>query len=450
MHNSLLSSIGVFELFGPRKKNFCFDANFSKKIEQIGPKIILLQGPVGPFFKNLRHLLEKNGFNAWRICFNAGDTLYSDSKNRICFYGDIADWRIWLKEFIKQFHPEMVIFFGSEREIHRVAKDVADEVGVKTLSLEEGYIRPGYVTVEEGGNNAHSPLARAIVPQGYRPIERSISEPQDFQGLVSMCISGAVYYVIRSVFSYGVQKKIFHRQVRMLPEAFCWIRNCSRKIGKQSANLATIHRLLEFHDKKYVLIPLQVAADGQLGRNALNWNSTRLIAASMKSFAETAPCDFRLVFKIHPMERGHCNHEKLITDTAAAFEIYDRVDIISVGSLGLLARHAARMVTINSTAGLSAIFHGTPLLVIGKALYAHKELATCAMGKPDFTSFWSAGRAADLDLRKSYLMWVREQALVAGDFYASSGIEIACNNILRRLEFLLTKPQANEKKEMSS
>ncbi|MEH6547832.1 MAG: hypothetical protein V7701_15455, partial [Sneathiella sp.] len=102
---------------------------------------------------------------------------------------------------------------------------------------------------------------------------------------------------------------------------------------------------------------------------------------------------------------------------------------------------------INSTAGLSAIYHGTPLLVIGKALYAHRDLATCAMGKPNFELFWSHNRVAEENVRRSYLSWIREQALIEGDFYAAKGMETAGVNILNHLEDLLERNCSTHEQE---
>src|SRR3546814_11132062 len=66
-----------------------------------------------------------------------------------------------------------VILVGSGRPIHRVACKAAKAIGVRILSLEEGYIRPGYVTVEPDGNNADSPLAGRLTP---RSEERSVGK----------------------------------------------------------------------------------------------------------------------------------------------------------------------------------------------------------------------------------------------------------------------------------
>src|SRR3546814_19076252 len=91
------------------------------------------------------------------------------------------------------------------------------------------------------------------------------------------------------------------------------------------------------------------------------------------------------------MERGHSTDRKFIMQTACALGIADRVDVIDIGSLGLLTRHSAGMITINSTSGLSAIFHGVPLLVIGDALSANAKLAFCGTGPLTFASFLTFG-----------------------------------------------------------
>src|SRR3546814_14232724 len=114
-----------------------------------------------------------------------------------------------------------------------------------------------------------------------------------------------------------------------------------------------------------------------MGEPARGWNSARLIAETLSSFAKSARADYRLVFKIHPMERGHSTDRKFIMQTACALGIADRVDVIDIGSLGLLTRHSAGMITINSTSGLSAIFHGVPLLRSDERRVGKECVSTC-------------------------------------------------------------------------
>jgi capsular polysaccharide export protein len=405
------------------------------------PRVLLLQGPVGSFFSQLLIQLEGGGFDPWQVCFNAGDRFVARHRKRIDFAGDEVEWESWLRAFLAGASIDHVILFGSNRPAHIVARRVAAEMRVHVLSLEEGYIRPGYITVETGGNNAHSPLAARL------PSWRLNTKPPDLPlqsyaaSFQAMCRQGAAYYAMRTLFSSSRERSLFHRRFRVLREPFLWGRNAWRRFVGRVADFRTIEHLLEHCEGRYFLVPLQVAADGQMGEAARGWSVPRLVTESLGSFAQHAPSGCRLVFKIHPLERGHTDARKLVRKTAEELGIADRVDVIDTGSLGLITRHAAGMITINSTSGLSAIYHGVPLMVIGDALYAHPQLATVARGEPDFKAFWTSRFVADAELRRRYLLWIRSEALVAGDFYAAEGVPHACAGILEKLRSAAVKAQ---------
>lgn len=365
------------------------------------------------------------------MSFNAGDRLFSRHEKRIDFAGDAAEWESWLRAFLTGADFDHIVLFGSSRPAHAIARQVAAELDVPVLSLEEGYIRPGFVTAEAGGNNADSPLAGCLPPAGFSyPSEIAAKA---FPSFAAVCRQGAAYYSVRTLFSAPRERALFHRRFSAIPESFMWTRNAWRRLTGLLGDFHTIERLLEHYDRRYFLVPLQVAADGQMGAAAHGWTARRLIAEALASFARSGPENCRLVFKIHPLERGHTDARRLVGQTAEALGIGTRVDVIDTGSLGLLARHAAGMITINSTSGLSAIFHGVPLMVIGDALYAHPKLATCARGKSDFDSFWTGGFVAEEEARRRYLAWIRHEALVPGDFYAADGIPLACEGVVRKL-----------------
>ncbi len=408
-------------------------------------RVLLLRGPVGPFFRKLQDVLEAKNYEVWRVCFNGGDLLFSSKRNRIVFSGNQAEWRDLLANLLAAGDIECIILFGSEHPAHKIARDVAERIGIRVISLEEGYIRPGYVTIEDGGNNADSPLTGRLPPNGFVLPHDDEKEIKDFKNLSSMIVYGALYYSLKTIFGIGKQNGLVRRHISALPEMFYWVRNAYRKVFSQHRNFSQIRNLLEHWDGKYFLVPLQVAADSNLQEAALGWNSVRLISSVLKSFAQAAPNDAHLVFKIHPMERGHSNHTRLIRSTAEVLGVGDRVDVIDAGSLGLLARHAAGMITINSTSGLSAIFHGIPLLVIGQAIYANPHLAVCAHGNPDFDAFWSHKQVASEAVRKAYIAWLKQAALKPGDFYVSTGIDLACEGILGKLNSPAVLPSHSEK-----
>ena len=395
--------------------------------------MVLLQGPVGPFFRRLHRFLERSGFDVLRICFDAGDGFFARGTKSHVYSGGRQEWEAWFADFLADAEADHVVYFGAGREIHRVARTVAEACGINVIALEEGYIRPGFVTIERGANNAASPIAGLMPPDAFESIAMD-SPRTDFKGFGPMCVHGGIYYTIRMLFSRWAQRELFHRRFNILHEAFAWVRNYWRRTMHLRRNFSTIENLLEHHHGQYFIVPLQVAADNQMAQAARGWNGTRLIDAVLTSFARRGPGTSRLVFKIHPMERGHSTDEQRIRIAAQRLGISHRVDVIDTGSQGLLTRHSAGMITINSTSGLSAIAHGVPLLVVGDALYANDQLAVCARGEPDFDAFWQGTAVADNLERRRYLAWIKASCLKPGDFYAKGGMEFACKGVLETLQ----------------
>jgi capsular polysaccharide export protein len=400
------------------------------------PRVILLQGPVGSFFRRAQDHLNANGFDAWRVCFNAGDRLFSRSDKTMHFSSSLENWRGWFLEILRENGFDAVVLFGAERMIHRIAVECADQMGIQVICLEEGYIRPGYVTMELGGNNWRSPIAGLLPPEEFDAPRKDGPKAVSSAGSFSaMAWSAFQYFTMRALISTPGERKLFHKQKRtLLSEAFYWFKNYYRKFAHVGRNYRISERILEHHDKKFYIVPLQVHDDTQLGRAANSWNNQKLILKSIVSFARNAPSDHHMVFKIHPMERGHSRDWNFIRQVSALNDVRDRVHVLDGGSLGLLTRHSAGMITINSTSGLSALHHGVPLAVLGQAMYRHPDLAFCVERGMDLDRFWTEGHVADHSVRERYLSWIHHECLVGGDFYAKEGMEAAISALRLKIE----------------
>jgi len=66
-----------------------------------------------------------------------------------------AEWPACLRRLLTQHRTDCIVLFGQSRLYHRDALAVAAEAGIPVVVLEEGYFRPGFVTMESGG--VHSP-----------------------------------------------------------------------------------------------------------------------------------------------------------------------------------------------------------------------------------------------------------------------------------------------------
>lgn len=389
----------------------------------IRKNIVLLQGPVGPFFDELQGFLSKHEISCTRILFNAGDRLFCpNKKNVINFEGNLENWSSWLGNYIKKKSPSKIILFGADRPIHSIARKLCNQFNIDVISLEEGYFRPGFVTIEEGGNNANSPIA------GKLPFFKSEYDLENLEHKETISISrnsfslkcwyGFLYYFWSELWTSSKQKKLFHKNLNLFHQAFFWPKNFFYWLKKRKKEKAFSQRLL---NENYYLVALQLDTDMQSRFQSNGWKKMDLIKESIQSFANKASSQSHLVFKVHPLERGHYNYQKIIKTIARNFGIEDRVWVIQTGGIGQWVKFSKGMITINSTSGFSAIFHGVPILLLGNAIYDHDSIVYKLKTESDFDQFWKAKSQMDFSDRMNYLAWVKSQACRKGDFYTSEG-----------------------------
>ena len=127
-----------------------------------GKRVLLLQGPVGPFFQRLAQDLTQAGAQVFKVNFNGGDWFFYPS-NAFHYRGTSQDWPAYFEALLDRLHVDMVMLFGDCRPIHTVAHEVAHRFGIEIGVFEEGYIRPHYITLERYGVNDNSQLSRSPI-----------------------------------------------------------------------------------------------------------------------------------------------------------------------------------------------------------------------------------------------------------------------------------------------
>ena len=130
----------------------------SRSAEQQPSKdnVLLLQGPVGPFFSRIAEDLSQRGFVVHKINFNGGDKLFYRLSNAVDYAGSPEEWPDYLKVFIKKNQITRIYVFGDCRHYHRTARKLARQLAIDFFVFEEGYIRPDYITLECDGVNGFS------------------------------------------------------------------------------------------------------------------------------------------------------------------------------------------------------------------------------------------------------------------------------------------------------
>jgi capsular polysaccharide export protein len=381
-----------------------------------GKRVLLLQGPVGPFFRRLAERLRAAGAEVHKVNFNGGDWLFYP-RHALSWRGHPRQWPEFLQSLIERRHIDLVLLFGDCRPIHTAAREVARRLGVRVGAFEEGYIRPNFITFEDSGVNGYSLLPRT--PEFYRrlPDSRPQVEVEVGNTFRHAAVWAALYYIASAAARTWFPHYRHHRPLK-LSEAWPWLRSAWRKALYRFRERDALERLSGALRGRFFLVPLQVSVDSQV-RHHSDFRSVRhFIRHVMASFAAHAPEDALLVIKHHPLGRGYHDHRGLLARLAEEFRITGRVLYIHDQHLPTLLDHARGAVVINSTAGLTAIAHGAPIKVCGVAVYDVPGLTF--QGSLD--EFWRRAETfrPDRALFRRFRAHLIERTQINGSFYTGS------------------------------
>ena len=389
--------------------------------------VLLLQGPLGSFFKHFSDQLSQAGETVYKINFNGGDEFYAQSENSIAYTGKPKDWSVFLTRFIELNNIQTVFAYGDCRFYHHEAKRICINHDVRYFAFEEGYLRPNYITLEEGGVNGHSPLAtdeghKAI--EAYAPVHAVKDEELIAPNFFKRFMYASIYYNVSFFRRLTFKHYVHHRSFSPVFEAFCWIRASLRKFA---------YRAVEPKAKKicqqgeFYLVPLQVYNDAQIEFHSDYENMQAFIAEVMTSFAASQK-KCHLVIKHHPMDRGHVNYKSIIKRLAVELKLEGRVFYIHDQHLPTLLKHCLGVVTINSTTALQAFYHKAPVKVMGDAFFNMPGLTH----QSSLADFWLKPEVLDEEFADRFRGYLLDHGQINGSFYCDA--DISFNHLMPYLQ----------------
>src|ERR1700747_771419 len=113
-----------------------------------GRGFLFLQGMATRFFERLGQALAKNGHAVYRVNFNGGDQAFWRLPGAVDFRGRPEEWPEFFKRLIVDRAISDIILFGDCRPLHRAAIRVAASRAVRIHVVEEGSLRPGWMSFE--------------------------------------------------------------------------------------------------------------------------------------------------------------------------------------------------------------------------------------------------------------------------------------------------------------
>jgi capsule polysaccharide modification protein KpsS len=341
-----------------------------------------------------------------------------------------------MDDFFERTGVQCMFLFGDCRPHHQAAIKAALRRNMGVYVFEEGYIRPDYITLEKFGVNGYSVIP--CNPDFYRELEdrperNAAPAGINFPRMVSSVI---MYHLAEFLMKRRYPHYKYHKAYNPVIEPFYWIRSGVRKALYRVTEKKLEGKLFESLKKRYFLVPLQFHRDSQVLLHSKYDAVEEFILEIMESFAAHADKRHSLVFKHHPVERGHKNYASMIKALAEKLGIPDRVCYIHDLHLPTLLKNALGVVVINSTVGLSALFHGTPVKVTGTAIYCMPGLTY----QKSLDDFWADPGHVDMDLYRRFRNYIIENTQLNGSFYGIFPFaDVDGRNLIQRIDLLNTE-----------
>ena len=376
---------------------------------------LLLQGPMGPFFKRFAQELEQNGANVVKVNFNAGDWVFFPKGKG--YKGNYHDWVGYIDNLVIHEKIDKVFLFGDERLYHKLAiNNVFNPRNIEVHVFEEGYLRPSFITLEKEGVNGNSNIPQEAIfyqNQELSSEKSGLDKPAVKGQFFKSMLFSVIYGLAKSIGSPVYKKYQHHRCLSPIKQGVLWLWGWSFKKPFYHFTEKQHHLQITKHfDKKYFFVPLQVHNDFQISHSPYK-DVKEFIEEIVTSFALNAPKDTALVLKHHPMDRPYRNYKKFLQRLEKELQLEGRLFYLHDQHLPTLLQCARGTIVINSTVGLSSLYHGVPVLVKGTAVYDIPGLTS----QLPLTDFWHQQEVVDANLYRNYRLYLLHNNQGQGSFY---------------------------------
>ncbi|SBO44580.1 Capsule polysaccharide biosynthesis protein [Cyanobium sp. NIES-981] len=349
---------------------------------QIEGPVLLLMGPIGLFFSRLWHYLDDSGVPAYKISYPLHEFGFPH-RARIPFRGSMQEWPEFLRDVIQKQGIRHLFMYGDFIDPHRLAIEVAKEMGIDAYVFELGYVRPNYVTLERDRVNCRSNLNQPVEFYEALPPVSSLPQARLDPGWRWRKVWKAPTFIQHAFTRY----RIIEGEHKLQPSPrflWCQVRG-SVRYWMYRLEERKLKRLL-VENLSFFLAILQVSSDSQITMGSGFRGMHDFIETVVVSFAANAHPSDHLAFKHHPRDRGYNNYKALIRLLAEREGVTGRVHYFHDAPLSAFIRTCRGVVTVNSTVGLQALFHAAPTKVLGETFYNLRGLTD----QQPLDGFWAS------------------------------------------------------------
>ncbi len=382
---------------------------------------LFLQGPHGPFFRQLARNLSNAGAEVSRIGFTYGDQwFWAQGLRYTAFRDKLENWRDYLERYIEEEGVTDIVLYGDSRALHHAACEIGRDRNITIHCFEEGYLRPYWVTYERGGTNGNSRTLDMTVTQMIDAVEQ---HPMDLPEIPVLwgaiwhhAYYGFLYHLFVSLPFPAYRNYRSHRNISIRFELFLYIRRLLVMPLQGLQRRIRTRRLIR-SGAIYHLVLLQLSHDSSLRSHSDLSSVEEFIEFTISEFADGALPHHILAFKAHPFEDEREPLPRLVRQIAKKYRVSKRVKYIPGGKLGPLLDASRSVVTVNSTASQQALWRGLPVWAHGRSVFAKPEFVSSQV----LADFFEEPTHPDREAYIAYRQFLLETSQISGGFYTQRG-----------------------------
>jgi capsular polysaccharide export protein len=392
---------------------------------------VFLQGMPTPFFRAIGNHLKARGCRITGMNLCVGDWIFWHGTDTVHFRGSLAAWPQFFEHFVTDNSVTDLVLLGEQRRYHRPAVEIAHKRGVRVTVTDFGYLRPDWITLEPDGMSGASrfprdPVRLRQLAAGMPPVD-SVGRYADPFWKMAL---GDLLFSLSNVFVFYLYPQYRRSDHRSHPLIYFPAMGL-RLLTEKSRGVRARQRWTAFAagGARYFVFPLQLAHDFQIKAYSPFANLAMAVGFVLESFAAHADPATCLLIKVHPWDPGLENWEALVLNHCRRLGIGDRVVCLDGGNLDTMIAGSAGMVTVNSTSGVRALQLGSPVKVLGKAIYDIAGLTFPG----DLDRYWKHAAPPDAELLDAFLRTLAASIQIRGVFFSEPGRSVAVRAAAERL-----------------
>jgi capsular polysaccharide export protein len=398
-------------------------------------RILFVGAPFGAFIHYIAPALEAKGASVWRTVSDGGEYFGTPAKNRLVFVPSDrhletfdAEWDEFLQSSMTRHHISAVITFNDSCRRSKAAHRVAAKLGIPRFVLEEGYLRPCWITFDHEGVNGNSLLPKD--PDFYLS-QQPADVPhetfkQSFRFLVrDIVMHYAACVAMAPVLPYDPRYygDSIWTQARGYVREYVW-----RKFHDETPILRSLQNLHRAGRRVFVAL-MQKPGDAQLRHHSKYQANNPYLEEVIGSFARHAAKDDVLVVKQHPLDYGIERSEALFDRLVAEHGLTGRACYVRKLTIESVLEVASGLVTINSTGGIAALQSSVPTISLGKAIYDMPRLTF----QDGIDQFWTQATPPDAFVVNAFLGYLKSRTQVNGGYYSHRQLTLLTGQLTEKM-----------------